>query len=307
MTQKVLFDTDPGCDDAVALSIALASDEIEVVGVSTVAGNTAVENTTHNALSILEHLDRTDVPVARGCEGPLCRDLETAEEIHGPGGIRGDPPEPTGEPVSQHGVEFIRDRVGEYGDDLTIVAIGPQTNLATALAIDEDLPATVDDIYLMGGAALCPGNVTPAAEFNFYVDPEAVSRVFRGATPKVVGLDVTEAATVPARTIEELAEEDEPQRTLAAWLGYSEVEAIRDGALAGDQAIHDATVIVDILDDVLDYREVPVAVGAGDGPFRGAIAPDIEGATDDLPTAQIALDVDESAHRDRIVDAIRGL
>jgi purine nucleosidase len=307
MTRKVLFDTDPGCDDAVALSIALASDEIEVVGVSTVAGNTPVGNTTHNALSILELFDRTDVPVARGCAGPLCRDLETAEEIHGPGGIRGGPPEPTGEPVSQHGVEFIRDRVREYGDDLSIVAIGPQTNLATALAIDEDLPAIVDEIYLMGGAALCPGNVTPAAEFNFYVDPEAVSRVFRDATPKVVGLDVTEAATVPATTIEELAADDDPQRTLAAWLGYSEVEAIRDGVLTGDQAIHDATVIVDLLDDVLDYREVPVAVGTGDGDFRGAIAPDVKGATDDLPTAQVALDVDESSHRDRIVDAIRGL
>jgi len=307
MTRKVLFDTDPGCDDAVALSIALASDEIEIVGVSTVAGNTAVANTTHNALSILELLDRTDVPVARGCAGPLCRDLETAEEIHGPEGITGDPPEPTSEPVSQHGVAFILDRVREYGDDLSIVAIGPQTNLATALAIDEDLPMTVDDIYLMGGAALCPGNVTPAAEFNFYVDPEAVSRVVRGATPKVVGLDVTEEATVPAATIEELAAESEPQRTLAAWLGYSEVEEIRDGALAGDQAIHDATVIVDILDDVLDYREVPVAVGTGDGDFRGALAPDIEGVTDDLPTAQIALDVDEATHRDRIVDAIGGL
>ena len=307
MTRKVLFDTDPGCDDAVALSIALASDEIEVVGVSTVAGNTPVGNTTHNALSILELFDRTDVPVARGCAGPLCRDLETAEEIHGPGGIRGGPPEPTGEPVSQHGVEFIRDRVREYGDDLSIVAIGPQTNLATALAIDEDLPAIVDEIYLMGGAALCPGNVTPAAEFNFYVDPEAVSRVFRDATPKVVGLDVTEAATVPATTIEELAADDDPQRTLAAWLGYSEVEAIRDGVLTGDQAIHDATVIVDLLDDVLDCREVPVAVGTGDGDFRGAIAPDLDGTTDDLPTAQVALNVDESSHRDRIVDVIRAL
>ena len=307
MTRKVLFDTDPGCDDAVALAIALASDEIEVVGVSTVAGNTAVENTTHNALSVLELFDRADVPVARGCTGPLCRDLEIAEEIHGPGGIRGDPPEPTGEPVSRHGVAFIRDRVREYGDDLTIVAIGPQTNLATALAIDEDLPATVDEIYLMGGAALCPGNVTPAAEFNFYVDPEAVSRVFRDATPRVVGLDVTAAATVPVATIEEFAAAGEPQRTLAAWLGYSEIEAIRDGALAGDQAIHDATVIVDLLDDVLDYREVPVAVDTGDGPFRGAIAPDIEGTTDDLPTARVALDVDESTHRGRIVDAIRTL
>ena len=159
----------------------------------------------------------------------------------------------------------------------------------------------------MGGAALCPGNVTPAAEFNFYVDPEAVSRVFRDATPRVVGLDVTAAATVPAATIEELVAAGEPQRTLAAWLGYSEIEAIRDGALAGDRAIHDATVIVDLLDDVLDYREVPVAVGTGDGPFRGAIAPDLDGTTDDLPTAQVALDVDESSHRDRIVDAIRGL
>jgi len=307
MSRKLLLDTDPGCDDAVALAAALASDDLEVVGVTTVAGNAPVADTTRNARAVLERLGRTDVPVAAGCPAPLTRDLVTAEEVHGSGGITGDLPAPTAGTVDAPAVEFIREAVAEHGEDLTIAAVGPLTNLAAAIAIDPSLPAAVDDVYVMGGAADCPGNTTPAAEFNLYVDPEAAARVFAAATPRMVGLDVTHEATVPADYVERLAAGDEPDRSLAAWLGYSEVDEILAGGLDGPQVVHDATVIVDVLADVLDYRELRVDVGTGDGLCRGATVADVTGVTDDEPNARVALGVDVERFRDRLSGLLDGL
>lgn len=304
---KVLFDTDPGCDDAVALALALASDDIELVGVTTVVGNTTIENTTRNALSVLTLFDRTDVPVARGCGTPLYRDPENAESVHGAGGITGDPPAPAVDPVDATGVEFMLERVREHGSDLTIVAVGPMTNLAAAIAIEPDLPEMVDDVYLMGGAALSPGNVTPEAEFNFYVDPEAAHRVIHDATPRMVGLDATHEATVPAEYVEELAAGEEPRRTLAAWLGYAEVEEILGGALSDAQVVHDATVVIDIVDGVLDYRSLPLDVGTGDGNCRGAVSADVNGVTGEPPNARVAVDVDLDAYRESMYGLVDSL
>jgi purine nucleosidase len=307
VTRKLLLDTDPGCDDAVALAAALASDDLEVVGITTVAGNAPVADTTRNARAVLERLDRTDVPVAAGCPAPLTRDLVTAEEVHGAGGITGDLPAPTAGTVDAPAVEFILDAVADHGDDLTIAAVGPLTNLAAAIAIDPSLPAAVDDVSVMGGAADCPGNTTAAAEFNLYVDPEAAARVFAAATPRMVGLDVTHEATVPAEYVERLAAGDEPDRSLAAWLGYSEVDEILAGGLDGPQVVHDATVIVDVLADVLDYRELSVEVGTGDGLCRGATVADVNGVTDAEPNARVALGVDVERFRDRLAGLLDGL
>lgn len=304
---KVLFDTDPGCDDAVALALALASGDVDLVGVTTVAGNTTVENATRNALSVLTLLDRTDVPVARGCDAPLYRDLETAEEVHGDGGITGDLPAPTAAPVDATGVEFMLERVREHGDDLTIVAVGPATNLAAAVAVEPALPEMVDDVYLMGGAALSPGNVTPEAEFNFYVDPEAAHRVIHDAAPRMVGLDATREATVPADYVEDLAARAEPQRTLAAWFGYAEVDEILDGALSDAQVVHDATVVLDLVEGVLDYRELPLDVGTGDGVCRGAVSADVNGVTGEPPNARVADGVDLDAYRESLYGLVESL
>ncbi|MUW13442.1 nucleoside hydrolase [Halorubrum sp. CBA1125] len=307
MTRKILFDTDPGCDDASALSLALASDELEVVGVTTVAGNTTIENTTRNALSVLELHDRTDVPVARGCAAPLWRPLETAEHVHGSSGITGSPPVPDVETIDTSGTRFMLEQVYEHGDELTIVAVGPLTNVATAIAIEPDLPELIDEIAIMGGAALCPGNSTPEAEFNFYVDPEAAQRVVRDGNPRLIGLDVTQDATLTAEFVEELAERDDPHRTLAAWFGYSEVDAIREGELSGEQVVHDVTVIIDLIDDILEYRRFPVNVGTDDGDFRGAVVCDVNDVTGTPPTANVALEVNVPAFRNRIAELIEKL
>ncbi|MFB9808753.1 nucleoside hydrolase [Haladaptatus pallidirubidus] len=245
MSTKLLLDVDPGNDDAIALFIALAADDVDVVGITTVAGNTTVDNATRNTLSLLELVDRTDVPVAKGAGRPLADELEMAEHVHGPDGlpeaVREGLSDPSIEPIERHAVDFILEQAHEHGDDLTIAALGPQTNIALALAKEPSLSDMVGDIYQMGGALKTTGNVTPQASFNFYVDAAAAARVVQDARPKVVGLDVTEHVYVDTADILALAEEAAPLPTIAAILEFS-IEEVRskfghDGGLASDAVV----------------------------------------------------------------------
>lgn len=307
MPRKLLLDTDPGCDDAVAIAVALAAPELDVVGLTTVAGNTTLENTTRNAGAVLELFDRTDVPVAPGCDRPISRELENAEEVHGPGGIRGDLPDPTTSPVEEHAVEFILEAAREHGDELVIAAVGPCTNLATAMLVEPELPELVDDIYLMGGAAMVGGNVTPEAEFNFYVDPEAASHVIRHGSPRMVGLDATNRATVPMDRIVDLAERPSPYEEIASWLGYMDAADIRESGVDRAPSVHDAQVIVDVVDDIVTYETYPLEVGTGAGHCRGAVICDQRDATDQPPNAEVAVDVDVEGFRSRVTAAFEEL
>src|SRR5205823_9039370 len=184
-TTPILLDCDPGHDDAIALLLALASPEVELLGVTTVAGNQTVEKTTANAIRILELVGREDVPVARGADRPLVREPFVAAYVHGESGLDGpDLPPARGEPVAQHAVDFLAERLAGK----TLVATGPLTNVALLLALHPE--ARPDRIVLMGGA-IAEGNVTPAAEFNVWADPEAAARVFAsGIDMTMVGLDV---------------------------------------------------------------------------------------------------------------------
>lgn len=292
--QKVLFDTDPGCDDAVMLAMALGSDDVDVVGLSTVFGNSTVSNTTRNALSILE-LGGHDVPVARGCHRPLVGEATTAEWVHGEGGIRGDMPDPAASPVDAHGAEFVVEQAREHGSELVIAAVGPLTNLAVALSLEPDLPELVDEIYLMGGAAFAPGNVTPVAEANVHNDPVAAARVFQDADPKMVGLDVTNHATVPDEDARAFREMGGVGRTIADWLDYPEdVDRTDDGAV-----VHDAAVVADIVDpDVLSFERLYAEVDTTDGPSHGSVVADRHGVTGADPTCDVAVDIDVERFRD---------
>ena len=177
----ILLDCDPGHDDAIALLLALASPELELLGVTTVAGNQTLEKTTANALRVLEFVGRGDVPVAAGAGRPLARELFVADYVHGESGLDGPAlPEPQGEPVAQHAVDFLAERVLGSERPVTLVAVGPLTNVALLLARYPQEAAALERIVIMGGA-IAEGNVTPAAEFNIYVDPEAAWRVFRAA------------------------------------------------------------------------------------------------------------------------------
>ncbi|SFQ30036.1 purine nucleosidase [Roseivivax halotolerans] len=198
--RKIIIDTDPGQDDAVAILLALASpEEIEVLGITTVAGNVPLELTTKNARIVCELAGKPDTRVFAGCDRPLGRDLVTAEHVHGKTGLDGPTlPEPTMPLQDRHAVDFIIDTLREEPEgSVTLCPLGPLTNIATALDRAPDIAPRIKEIVLMGGAYFEVGNITPAAEFNIYVDPEAAKQVFGcGAPITVMPLDVTHKALV---------------------------------------------------------------------------------------------------------------
>lgn len=193
--RPVLLDCDPGHDDALAILLALARPEIRLLGVTTVAGNSTLENTTRNALSVLTLVGRTDVPVAAGADRPLQRPLRTAPHVHGSGGLEGaDLPTPAAARLEEDAVTFIARMVTQTPEPLTLVATGPLTNVASFRQRYPDLYARVDQVCVMGGA-LGEGNITPLAEFNIWVDPEAAADVFANTSRlSMMGLDVTHQA-----------------------------------------------------------------------------------------------------------------
>ncbi len=198
--RKIIIDTDPGQDDAVAILLALASpDEIDLLGITCVAGNVPLDLTSKNARIICELAGKPDVLVWAGCDRPLGRDLVTAEHVHGRTGLDGpDLPDPQMTLAEGHAVDFIIDTLRRHpAGTVTLCPIGPLTNIATAFTRAPDIVEKVQEIVLMGGAYFQVGNVTPAAEFNIYVDPQAADIVFRAGAPiTVMPLDVTHQVLV---------------------------------------------------------------------------------------------------------------
>ena len=200
--QKIIIDTDPGQDDAVAILLALASpDEIEVLGITAVAGNVPLALTQRNARMICELAGRPDIRVFAGCDRPLGRDLVTAEHVHGKSGLDGPVlPDPQMPLQDRHAVDFIIDTLRtEPSGSVTLCPLGPLTNIAMAMEKAPDIIPRIRQIVLMGGAYFQVGNITPAAEFNIYVDPQAARIVFRAGVPLIVmPLDVTHKVLVTA-------------------------------------------------------------------------------------------------------------
>ncbi|MGA9434011.1 MAG: nucleoside hydrolase [Roseobacter sp.] len=200
--RKIIIDTDPGQDDAVAILLALSSpEELEVLGITCVAGNVPLALTAKNARIVCELAGRPDVAVFAGCDRPLGRDLVTAEHVHGKTGLDGpDLPAPQMPLQRQHAVDFIIDTLrAEPKGTVTLCPLGPLTNIATAFQKAPEIVDRVQEIVLMGGAYFEVGNITPAAEFNIYVDPQAADIVFKsGVSIVVMPLDVTHKALVTA-------------------------------------------------------------------------------------------------------------
>ena len=216
MTQHLLIDTDPGIDDALAILLALRSSDVHVEAVTTVAGNVAVDRATANARRILAVVAPVPPPrLAAGAPAPLKQALVTAHQVHGQDGLgnlerfvepSGRPryPEPTYAIEMRSGPEVILEAADRWGPDLTIVALGPLTNLALALQQDPRRLGRTGRIVVMGGAIAVPGNITPAAEFNFYVDPEAAAAVLEAGLPvELVPLDVTRRVVLAQTTLTE--------------------------------------------------------------------------------------------------------
>ena len=198
MSIPIILDCDPGHDDAIALLLALASPEVEVLGVTTVHGNQTLEKTTANALRVLDLAGRTDIPVAAGADRPLMRELTVASHVHGESGLDGPTlPPARHDPLGEHAVDFLERTIAASPVPVTLVPTGPLTNIA--LLLERTGGANVERIVSMGGAA-AEGNMTPAAEFNIWADPEAAQAVYHaGLDVTMIGLDVTHLAlTTPA-------------------------------------------------------------------------------------------------------------
>ena len=195
--RPVVVDTDPGTDDAIAIAMALAPSELSVLGLTTVAGNVPLRDATRNALAILEALGRSDIGVWEGSEGPPGGVPQYAHHFHGPTGLTVDLGTPRSAPRPGTAVEMITGSARAHAGELELIAIGPLTNVSDALDSEPALPRLLRRIWVMGGAAGCPGNVTPHAEFNFYSDPAAATRVLGcGAPVTMIGLDVCDRVQV---------------------------------------------------------------------------------------------------------------
>lgn len=250
MTRKIIIDTDPGQDDAVAILLALASDELEVLGLVAVAGNSPLQTTQANICKICEVAGRSDMRVYAGSAQPMRGKLVTAEYVHGATGLDGyDLPEPSMLLQAQHGVEFIIETLrSEPAKSVTLCALGPLTNLGHALTQAPDIAPRIQEIVLMGGGLFEGGNITPSAEFNIYVDPHAAQIVMQSGVPiTILPLDVThQCLTTRARiaAIETLG--TKVAKVVKGWLEFFErFDEAKYGTDGGP--LHDPNVIAYLL------------------------------------------------------------
>ena len=296
---KVVIDTDPGTDDAIALIMALNSPALDVQGLTTVGGNATLAHTTRNALRLLEYLGRPDIPVFRGAARPLHGRFHYAYDFHGPGGLTVRLPRPRSEPGPVGAPDYIVSLARSFPGELALIALGPLTNVARAFTREPRLAEWLREIVIMGGAIEVQGNVTPYtpyAEFNVYNDPHAANVVFSSGTPvTLVGLDVCNQVCVTEEDIH--------------WLrGESRGERLAGKVLAGWFASHGGgdrynlcdplAMVAAVTADVLTYRRATVTVEVEDDERIGSTA-----ATYDGGHVKVASAVDVP----RAKEAIRGL
>lgn len=293
--RKIIIDCDPGIDDAVMLMLAFASPELEILGITTVAGNLPLSTTAKNARIIRELCDREQIPVYAGCPRPMIREPVEASEFHGKNGLADlklpRPQKPVG---SAHAVDFIETTLLAAEEPVTLVVTGPFTNVAMAIIKNPDILAHVDEIVVMGGARSEAGNITPSAEFNVAADPHAAHVLFTCGKPIVAfGLDVTHAAMATPKRIAAIAALGTPPAIAAAdmltWVARVEKD------LKGYEGapLHDPCTIAWLLKPSLfELKPCHIAVEIGSPLTMGHTAVDFWGATGKAPNAQWAYDVD---------------
>jgi purine nucleosidase len=244
MSTRIILDCDPGIDDALAIAFAAGSPEIELAGITTVAGNVALPKTTANALAVASFVGERDVPVTPGSPGPLLRPALHGEDVHGASGLGGAVLPPAARAAAGgHAIDFIIDRVAAAPGEITLVATGPLSNIALAVRREPRLAGWVKEFVIMGGST-ARGNVTPAAEFNIWADPEAAAIVFgAGWTVRMIGLDVTLVARVTATVRERMRS----LGTLGSQLLLPALAQYRDSRdTTGEPPVHDVCAIVSI-------------------------------------------------------------
>ena len=305
--QKILYDCDPGHDDAVALMLAAGSPELELLGVTIVAGNQTLDNTGRNACHVLQWLGREEIPVYTGCERPMVRDRVTAGDIHGETGLDGPVFPPLRKrPEPEHAVRFLVRTLMSSQGDVTVVTSGPMTNLAMALRMEPAAAEKIRRIVLMGGS-YTNGNVTPAAEFNILADPEAAHVCFTSGRPiTMIGLDVTRKVLCYPAIVERMARADTcASRLFVDLMGHfcrtqKEVFGWEGGPL------HDPVTIASLLDPALVItKPMNVRIDLSHGESYGRTNCDAFGYLGLPATADVAVDIDVPRFWDIIETGLR--
>jgi inosine-uridine nucleoside N-ribohydrolase len=306
MPTPVIIDCDPGHDDAMALMLAVASPELELVAVTTVAGNQTLDKVTANAIRVLDVAQANDIPVAAGADRGLIHTAKAAGEVHGETGLDGpDLPPPSREPEAQHAVELIAQKLRER--PLTLIPIGPLTNIALLIALYPELTGRIEKVVIMGGA-IGIGNVTPSAEFNVWADPDAAARVFTsGLNVTMVGLDVTHRAMLSAERADALRATGYAGTVVADLHGFYRKyhEKVYGHS---DTPVHDALAVAHVIKpDVITTQHLPVEIDTTQGPCRGRTVVDQLRRTGRAPNAHVSTDVDATAFIDLLTERISTL
>ncbi|WP_422732056.1 pyrimidine-specific ribonucleoside hydrolase RihA [Leclercia pneumoniae] len=307
MAQPIILDCDPGHDDAIALVLALASPELDVKAVTSSAGNQTPDKTLRNVLRMLTLLQRTDIPVAGGAQKPLMRELIIADNVHGESGLDGPAlPEPSFAPQNCTAVELMAKVLRESSEPVTLVATGPQTNVALLLNSHPELHDRIAKIVIMGGA-MTLGNWTPSAEFNIFVDPEAAEIVFQSGIPVVMaGLDVTHRAQIMAADIERFRSIGNPVATTVAELldFFMEYHKTEKWGFNG-APLHDPCTIAWLLKPEI-FTTVTRWVGIEtQGKYmQGMTVVDYYFLSGNAPNTEVMLDIDRQAFVDLLAERL---
>ena len=302
----IILDCDPGHDDAIALLLALASPEVELLAVTTVHGNQTLDKTTANALRVLDLVGRDDIPVAAGASRPLKREPKVADHVHGESGLDGPfLPPPQHAPIAQHAVDLMLTTIAASPRRVTLVPTGPLTNIA--LLLDQYAGRNIERIVLMGGA-IAEGNITPAAEFNIWADPEAAERVFRsGLDVTMIGLDVTHQALLTPPIAERLRATGKTGTFVAELVEffsrYHRETYGWDGA-----PIHDAVAVAHVIrPGLVETKRRNVEIEVGSELCRGRTVVDLWNRTDRPANAHVGVAIDAAGFFELLVKRISDL
>lgn len=290
---RIIIDTDPGIDDALAFLLALASPEIQLEALTTTQGNVTLEKATRNALSVLELAHASHIPVVSGSMLPLVQPLRASATVHGQSGIGNSRlPEPQAKPISKHAVDYLIERVLAEPGELSIFPIGPLTNLAMAIRKEPGFAQAVKQLVIMGGAIIEPGNMTPLAEFNIYVDPHAAHIVFHSGIPiTLIPLDVTHKCLLKWEHIERLLKVNSPITRFIKEAVEVYLKASHDLGYEGS-ALHDPlTLAMVIAPELLTLKEYYVDVDISGGVAMGKTFADVRNVLKKSANMKVAMDV----------------
>ena len=294
MPKRILIDADPGIDDACAILLALASPELSLEGVSIVHGNCSLEQGTLNGLSVLELGSASHIPLAKGCESPLVQPALLAPETHGNTGLGyAQLPSPGSKPIRQHGCDFLIETILASPGEITLVAIGPLTNVALAIRQEPRIVEAINELIIMGGALCHEGNTTALAEFNTYVDPHAAHIVFHAGIPTtLVPLDVTYQCILTAQDVEQLQTMDSPITTFIRdatkfYMEYHDDYQGIEGCVINDPL----ALALTFAPELCDYQELHVDVDISGGISMGKTLADFYNYEKQSANLKVALGV----------------